>query len=706
MILPLVALLSMHRPIPAPDPSTALPSLAPKPPHLDSGRTYENPRFIVPTRAGHLLPDEARNFSLDVVAARTVIVTIRSVPLSDILPSSWMDILENDQSASTAPASKCRKSCFSIPSRVWRKSFHQERSDKASHWTISLDLDSFSRAWGGTFLEVSYKAPPRDFTPRVDTSWCDSLRHIEHLLVGNLGVLLENHDEDSALVATFDLTSAKPRGGVDIFALAENGSIVGRAKTDSSGVVRLRLAKATRVVARTKSEQAWMATPAAKIQWGGLSVNGVEHVNKHTAPPSPRLFPFLAHQVHRPGEQVVASCLVRVPGKGRAPDRVSVEAITCHRRKAVWLDIPADGIVQWRFYPPLGYRPDGGSWDKPVNSTCYNRLVWSYQGVKSISPFSVEEPWRERNDMANPPRPKFDKEAKTKDWHPDSIASLAVLREGDTLSWDESSPSAGISLVQVLQGNRVLRQFWQPLQAGSNKLRIAVDSSWDPHVVVTWTMIGKRTAHDTTWRPSRRTGEFRVERTLRDLSFSLETSMLPDGKALRIRVKNPSSRTGTLALWVLDTGTLGLDHPWPDRFSAFQHMPETVTQSWWDGLGEAREPYRRWTGRDCDLHTTTTHENRCSCPFGYAGGLEPRSFPSYVMYAGAIVLSERPVPSPFAWTPPMMPFGPGDLDVVVPLNGHRGPWVAGVVGASGDIFGRARIVVPAIRDTIPNPSGR
>lgn len=688
MLLPLLAALALHKPITVAGPTWSSDFLDPKPPRLVPGRTYENPHFEETDRAGHLLSDQARDVSLEVVAARAVIVTIRPVPFSKILP-----VHSDDDVGALPPApTKCRTRCFSVPPRLWRRVFHQDRADTSSNWTVRLNLDSLSRAWGGPFLEVSYKAPPRDFTPRVDTSWCDSLRHIEHFLVGNLGILLEKHDDDSGTVAALDLSRAQPWAGVEILALSSNGTILGRARTDSSGFARLPLTKAKRLVARTKSEQAWLVISSNPSSWGSLGLNGADGGPKSGAAPAPRLHPFMAKQVHRPGEEVVANCLVRVPGKSRAPGTVIAWVKNCRMPDSVSLEIPAEGIVQWRFHPPAGKH----------HSTCRGLVVWTYQGRSANSRFSVEEPWRERGDTVNP-RGLSPYDPPTPIWSPDSIASLSLLREGDTLSWERSSKREGISLVQVLQGDRVLRQFWQPLQAGTNRLRIAVDSSWDPHVLVVWTEIGKRLANDTGWRPSRQAREFRVERRLRELPLSLEAVVLSDGSAMRLRLKNPSSLAGTASLWVLDTGTSGLDSAQPDRLPIFQHMPDIVSQSWYDGLGETRQPYFRWTGFECDLNQgkNQSGSGSCDCTGGTRTGRLLQGGRGYG-YASSrtSIVSVRPVSAPFSWVSAPISFGPGDLDLVVPLNGHRGPWVAGVVGASGDIFGRARIAIPGIGDML------
>ncbi|MBK8804808.1 MAG: hypothetical protein IPN71_22625 [Fibrobacteres bacterium] len=77
---------------------------------------------------------------------------------------------------------------------------------------------------------------------------------------------------------------------------------------------------------------------------------------------------------------------------------------------------------------------------------------------------------------------------------------------------------------------------------------------------------------------------------MRELPLSMEASASADGSALRIRVKNPSARTGSISLWVLDSGTANLDSARHDGFPTFQHMPESVMQSWFDGLGETRRP--------------------------------------------------------------------------------------------------------------------
>lgn len=655
----------------------------PKPPRLVSGRTYENPRFVEPRRNGHLLPDEARDLTLEVVAARTVIVTIQPVPFSQILPTE-----SNAGRRSTGKVS-CETECFASPPGTWRKVFHQKPNDRSVRWTVHLDLDSLSRAWGGPFLEVSYKAPPADFTPRVDPSWCDSLRHVEHLLVGNLGILLERHKDDSGTMAAVDMDRAQPRGGVEILALSDNGSILHRAKTDSSGFARFPLAEATRVVARTDTEQAWLRPTSVSSPWGKLGLKGTAGGSKQSAPAGIRMHPFLAKQVHRRGEEVVASCLVRVPAGSQVGEKIAARVEDCGMPDSVTMEIPHDGLVQWRFRPTA----------RGPHSTCWGKLIWKHGDLKAVSRFSVEEPWRNRGDSTNPKRIEHC-DPKHVDWNQKSIADLPLLREGDTLSWKRESYRTGISLVQVLQGNRVLRQFWQPIQNGSNQLRIAVDSSWDPHVLVVWTEIGKRNPRDTGWRPSRQTREFRVERTLRDLPLSMEASASADGSALRIRVKNPSARTGSISLWVLDSGTANLDSAGHDGFPAFQHMPESVLQSWSDGLGETRRPYLNLTEEECDLREGISIIGAGGSP--YEGQLfgPMKAVCVYGYGQMAPIVSVRPVPAPFSWIPAPIAFGPGDLDVVVPLNGHRGPWVAGVVGASGDIFGRARIVIPGIRDML------
>lgn len=686
MVLPWLTCLFLYRPIPPPDPAAFSEPSSAKGPRLEPGRTYENPRFIEPHRAGHLLPQEAKDISLEVVAARTVIVTIRPVPFSQILPLDP----EDDHGVPPPAPPKCRSHCFKAPSGVWHRTFRQDRADTSVRWTVHLDLDSLSRAWGGSFLEVSYKAPPRDFIPRVDTSWCDSLRHIEHFLVGNLGILLEKHDDDSGTVAALDLSRAQPRSGVEILALADNGTILRRARTDSSGFARIPLGKATSVVAKTESEQAWLRPTSASSRWGNLGLAGTTGGVTQSAPAGIRILPFLAKQVHRPGEEVVASCLVRVPAGSPVGEKVTAKVEDCGTPDSVTLEIPHDGLVQWRFRPGA----------KEPHSTCWGKLTWKHGDLNTVLRFSVEEPWRNRGDSTNPKRIELC-DRRPVLWDPKSFADLPLLREGDTLSWQETSSRAGISLVQVLQGNHLLRRFWQPLRKGSNQLRIAVDSSWDPHVQAVWTELDKRNPHDTGWRPSRRTRDFRVERTLRELPLSLEASGSADGSALRIRVKNPSSRTGSISLWVLDTGTASLDSSRQDGFPAFQHQPESVTQSWSDGLGETRRPYLAETSDECDLREGNAIFGAGRYPDEWRiDGPPPRSFCAYGYGPMAPIVSDRPIGVPFSWIPPPTAFGPGDLDVVVPLNGHRGPWVVGVVGASGDLCGRARIVVPALLDTL------
>ncbi|HOX49971.1 MAG TPA: hypothetical protein PKY05_00685 [Fibrobacteria bacterium] len=585
--------------------------------------------------------------------------------------------------------SRCRTRCFSIPPRIWRKVFHQSSAEPTSHWTLHLDLDSLFRAWGGPFLEVSFRASPDRFDPPTDTSRCDTLRHDEHLLVGNLGILLENRSEDSATVFALDLAGGAPRDRVEIFALSEDGSILDRRRTDSSGTARIRVTKATRVVAKTPTEQAWLRPRWMDSPWGGSALGGTARGPRIGAPPGERILPFLAKQVHRPGEELVASCLVRVPGATRVSGKVRVRVEDCALTDSAILDIPPDGLVQWRFRANSGKR----------RSTCWGKLVWNYGNARAISRFSVEEPWRPRPDTANParmdhcdPHPAV--------WSEDSLSSLPSLAEGDTLAWDESSTAEGIALVQATQGRRILRRFWQPMRPGSNRLRMVVDSSWDPHVLVTRTEIGRRSPTDTAWHLRRPSREFHIHRTLRELPIGLEASPSPDGSVLRIRVRNPSSRHGSISLWVLDTATSGLDAPEPDIFPTFQHMPEIVAQQWSDGLGETRLPYLDRTGPDCDPRSGRKGIQNGGFPRFVGTGTPGSNGCAHGYGPMAPILSVRPVSAPFSWISAPVPFGPDGLEMTIPLAGHRGPWVVGAVGASGGLFGRARIVVDRHSDSI------
>ena len=181
--------------------------------------------------------------------------------------------------------------------------------------------------------------------------------------------------------------------------------------------------------------------------------------------------------------------------------------------------------------------------------------------------------------------------------YPEEISPTRI-RVGEIARTRWEAASDGLALLQVVQGDRILRQRVERVRRGRQIWSERSDSTWTPFVHLVVSVLGEGGDHARWVRADGRT--LNVLPRESPMRFSMETdSVFAPKSTARVTLRNGSRRTASVVVSAVDEGILSLDGFRPDVPLDWFSVMERLDMSWWDGLGRRHRPYSRWTQQEC-----------------------------------------------------------------------------------------------------------